>query len=182
MKNPFLIGTKIYLRSPEPGDENIIALSENHPEPRQYLYYALPTSIETQWKRIELRMQDHSIIFLTICKIEDDKPIGCTSFVRIDWAGRMATFYIAIAEKENWSKGYGKEATQLMVDYAFNTLNFNRVQLHVSVENERAIKAYEKVGFIKEGTLRQAMYFDNHYIDFYLMALLKDDYINTENK
>ncbi len=34
----------------------------------------------------------------------------------------------------------------------FNTLNFNRIQLHVSVENERAIKAYEKVGFVKEGT------------------------------
>ncbi len=99
-------------------------LSENHPEPRQYLYYALPTSIETQWKRIEQRMQDHSTIFLTICKIEDDKPIGCTSYVRIDWVGRMATFYIAIAEKENWSKGYGKEATQLMVDYAFQYFKF----------------------------------------------------------
>ncbi len=181
MKNPFLIGTKIYLRSPEPGDENIIALSENHPEPRQYLYYALPTSTETQWKRIEQRMQDRSVVFFTICKKETDEAIGTTSFVRIDWVGRMATFYIAIAEKENWSKGYGKEATQLMIDYAFNTLNFNRVQLHVSVENERAIKAYEKVGFVKEGTLRQAMYFDNHYIDFYLMAILKEDYIKIKN-
>ncbi len=180
MKNPFLIGTKIYLRSPEPGDENIIALSENHPEPRQYLYYALPTSIEAQRKRIEKRLQDHSTVFFAVCTIKPDKPIGITSFVRIDWVGRMATFYIAIAEKENWSKGYGKEATQLMVDYAFNTLNFNRVQLHVSVENERAIKAYEKVGFIKEGTLRQAMYFDNHYIDFYLMAILKEDYLKIE--
>ncbi len=182
MKNPFLIGTKIYLRSPEPGDETIIALSENHSDPRQYLYYAVPSSVETQRKRIEQKLQDHSTIFFTVCTNKPDEPIGCTSFVRIDWVGRMATFYIAIAEKENWSKGYGKEATKLMVDYAFNTLNFNRVQLHVSVENTRAINAYEKAGFIKEGTLRQAMFFDDHYIDFYLMAILKEDYLKLKNK
>jgi len=88
----------------------------------------------------------------------------------------MATFYIAIAEKENWNKGFGKETTQLMVDYAFDTLNFNRIQLHVSKENTRAIDVYEKIGFVNEGTLREAMYFDNRYIDFYVMGILKKDW------
>ncbi len=182
MPNPFLIGEKIYLRAPEPGDENVIAASENHPDARSFLYYALPSSPETQAGRIKQKSQDHSTIFFTICTIEPDEPVGCTSFVRIDWAGRMATFYIAIAEKKNWSKGYGKEATKLMVDYAFASLNLNRVQLHVSVENERAVSVYEKTGFVKEGRLRQAMYFDNHYIDFLLMAIIKEDWLKLENK
>jgi RimJ/RimL family protein N-acetyltransferase len=181
MKNPFLIGSKIYLRAPEPGDEKVFALSENHPDPRETLYYALPTSIETHLKNINQKSKDFSIILFTICSLEPDEPIGNTAFVRIDWIGRMATFYIAIAEKENWSKKFGKEAVQLMVDYAFETLNLNRIQLHVSVENERAIKVYKNSGFVIEGTLRQAMYFKNTYHDFYLMAILKEDWIKKLN-
>ena len=177
MKNPFLIGKKIYLRAPEQIDENIIALSENHPDPRESLYNALATSIDQQRNKIQkLKSDPHSIAF-SICSIDPDEPVGLTYFTRIDWVGRMATFYIAIAEKENWSKGYGSEATQMMVDYAFGTLNLNRIQLHVSVENERAVKVYEKIGFKNEGRLRQAMYFDGKYHDFYLMAVLREDWL-----
>lgn len=182
LTNPFLIGKKIYLRAVEPGDEVIIAASENHPDARSALYIALPTSNEIQLTRLKQKSQDHSTIYLMICSVETGKPIGCTAFVRIDWVGRMATFYIAIAEKENWSKGYGKEATNLMVDYAFEQLNMNRIQLHVSAENPRAVRVYEKTGFIKEGTLRQAMFYDNHYIDFYLMALIKEDWMKMKAK
>ncbi len=182
LTNPFLIGNKIYLRAVEPGDEEIIAASENHPDARGALYIALPTSNEIQLARLKQKSQDHSTIFLIICNIETKNAIGCTAFVRIDWVGRMATFYIAIAEKENWSKGYGKEATRLMVDYAFEQLNLNRVQLHVSAENPRAVKVYEQTGFIKEGTLRQAMFYNNHYIDFYLMAIIKEDWIKLKEK
>jgi diamine N-acetyltransferase len=133
----------------------------------------LPTSIEDQRKKIEKMTSDHNTIFFTICSVETDKPIGITAFHRIDWVGRMAIFYIAIAEKENWSKGYGKETTSLMVRYAFETLNLNRVQLHVAVENEAAVNVYKKCGFVVEGTLRQAMYHRNRYSDFYVMGILK---------
>ncbi len=182
LTNPFLIGEKVYLRAPEPGDELIIAASENHPDARANLYYALPTSTEIQLSKIKQKQQDNSTIFFTICKVRPDVPIGCTSFVRIDWIGRMATFYIAIADKENWSKGYGTEATKLMVDYAFETLNMNRIQLHVSAENDRAVRVYEKTGFVKEGKLKQAMFFNNRYIDFYLMAVIKDDRTKLKEK
>ncbi len=176
MLNPFIIGKRIYLRSPEPADEEIIALSENHPDPRETLYYALPSNIRIHKERIEAKQRDPHTVFFTIATINPDQPIGCTSLVRIDWVGRMATFYIAIARKKDWDHGFGREATRLMVDYAFATLNLNRVQLHVSTENVRAVKAYEKEGFLIEGTLRQAMFHENHYSDFYLMAILREDW------
>jgi diamine N-acetyltransferase len=88
----------------------------------------------------------------------------------------MAIFYIAIADMENRSKGIGTEATKLIMNYAFDTLNLNRVQLHVAVENEKAIAVYKKTGFEIEGTLRQAMFRDSKYHDFYVMGLLKDDF------
>jgi RimJ/RimL family protein N-acetyltransferase len=176
MKNPFIIGDKLYLRSPEAGDEEIIAATENHPESRETLFYALPTgldSIRDKWNKL---CDDSNTIVLIICSKNPDKPIGIAAFHRIDWVGRMAIFYIAIADTENRSKGFGSEATELIMDYALNTLNLNRVQLHVAVENEKAIKVYKKSGFEIEGTLRQAMFRDGKYHDFYVMGLLKDDY------
>jgi RimJ/RimL family protein N-acetyltransferase len=92
----------------------------------------------------------------------------------------MAVYYIAIAEKENWSKGFGKEVTNMMVEYAFETLNLNRIQLHVSVENERAVNAYKKVGYQIEGTLRQAMFHHGRYVDFFVMGILKEDWLKNK--
>ncbi len=177
MQNLFLTGEKIYLRPLKEGDEVVAARAENHPDPRAHLYIATPTSVEKQKEKLLKLDKDHHAIILTICTIDPDQAIGITEFVRIDWIGRMATFYITIADKANWNRGYGREATKLMVDYAFNTLNLNRIQLHVSVENERAVKVYREIGFKIEGTLREAMYFDGCYHDFFLMALLKNEWL-----
>ncbi len=176
MHNPFLIGTKIYLRATETGDAELIARSENHPDPRQTLYYALPSAPEAIAERIRKAENDHSAIWFTIVNSKNDEPIGVTALVRIDWVGRMATFYIAIADKKNWSQGFGSEATRMIIDYAFTTLNLNRIQLHVSKENEAAVHAYQKAGYQIEGTLRQAMFHENHYSDFYVMGILREDW------
>ncbi|MCA9733734.1 MAG: GNAT family N-acetyltransferase [Deferribacteres bacterium] len=176
MKNPFIFGKKVYLRAPEAGDEQCAALCENHPDPRETLFYPLPTSFEQQRTKINKWVEDQATVLFTICTIAENTPIGMTAFVRIDWIGRMATFYIAIGEKENWSQGYGTEVVNLMVRYGFETLNLNRIQLHVVKSNEKAIKAYKKAGYVIEGTLEQAMYFNNTYHDFYIMAILKQNW------
>ena len=146
MKNPFIIGEKIYLRAPEEGDEKIIATTENHPDSRESLFYALPfnlDSIRDKWNKLR---DDSNTIVLIICSKNPDKPIGIAAFHRIDWVGRMAIFYIAIADTENRSKGFGSEATKLIMDYAFNTLNLNRVQLHAFFPNKftTAVSKYIK--------------------------------------
>lgn len=174
--NMFIKGDKIYLRSYHPSDIDMVMQLENHPDPRATLFYALPTTKQQQVEKIENLLNDHNAVVLTICTTEDDQAIGQTSLLRIDWIGRMAIFYIGIADKENWSKGYGTEATNLIVEYAFNTLNLNRLQLHVAVENQAAVGVYQKQGFIIEGTLREAMFHQGRVCDFYVMGLLKGDY------
>jgi len=181
MFNPFLIGKKIYLRAPEGGDEEIKALSENHPDPRESLFNAFPSTLEYHRDHLKRLNNDDKTIIFTICTKEPDKPIGITAFFRLDWVSKAAIYYIAIAEARNWSQGYGKEVTQLMVSYAFETLNLNRIQLHVAAENERAIQVYRSIGFIEEGTLREAMFHRGKYCDFYVMGLLKRDW-EKQNK
>jgi RimJ/RimL family protein N-acetyltransferase len=176
LKNPFIIGKNIYLRAPEEGDELIISLSENHPLPRETLFIALPSSTEQVREKILSLQRDPLSIAFTICRQNPDEAIGLTFFTRIDWVSRAAVYYIAISEEKNWSRGFGAETTSLMMNYAFDTLNFNRIQLHVFVENEKAVKAYQKCGFQIEGTLRQAMYAQGSYYDFYVMGLLRQDW------
>ena len=179
MKNPFLIGKLVYLRAPEPGDETNIALSENHPDPRENLFYALPTSIGSQLEKLAREYTDPNTIVLVICTRDHDQVIGKTAFYRIDWVGRIAIYYLAISETANWQKGYGSEVTRLMIEYAFNTLNLNRIQLYVFKDNGAAVKVYKNAGFVIEGTLREAMYHKGGFCDFYVMGLLRKDFLET---
>ena len=180
-KQAFLIGEKVYLRAFQPGDEEMIARIENHPDPRLTLFYAFPTTTEYQFEKTQKQLADKNNIVFTICCIENDQPIGQTALLRIDWVGRMAVFYIGIADKENWSKGYGSETLAVVLEYAFNTVNINRVQLVVAVENTAAVKVYQKSGFLIEGTLREAMYHQGRYCDFYIMGILKSDWDKKNN-
>ncbi len=180
IKEAFLIGENIYLRPFKPGDEEMISRIENHPDPRLTLFYAVPTTLEQQLEKINNFINDPNSVIFTICKNEDEEPVGQTALFRIDWIGRTSIFYIGIADKDNWSKGYGSEATELVVNYTFNTLNLNRIQLHVAIENEVAVKVYQRTGFKIEGTLREAMYHEGRYCDFYVMGIIRSDFYGTQ--
>ena len=176
MHNPFLIGKKIHLRPVEAEDAKFLSKGENDPIVRESLFLALPISLSSEQEKIEKYIKTKEAIVLTIIEQQSNKPVGQTAFFRIDYISRSAIFYLAILDPTHWSKGFGSEATQLMVDYAFETLNLNRIQLHVCAENTPAIKIYKRVGFIKEGVLRQAMFRNGNYVDFWVMGILRNDW------
>jgi diamine N-acetyltransferase len=149
---------------------------ENHPGPRTSLFYAVPTSLAVAANKLARLQDDPNTILFTICSKEPDEPVGQVALLRVDWVGRMGVYYLGISDPENWSKGYGGETTQLIVDYAFTTLNMNRLHLHVECDNEKAVKAYRRAGYVTEGTLREAMYADGRYHDFYVMGIIRSDW------
>ncbi len=81
-----------------------------------------------------------------------------------------------IGDKTYWNRGYGTEAVRLLVKHGFNTLNLNRIFLHVFENNPRAIRAYEKAGFVHEGRERQAEFTEGEYMDVLVMSILKDEF------
>ena len=178
MKIPeaFLQGEKCYLRAFRSGDESALARIENHPDPRSTLYYFRPITEAQVLERNLAQSKESSAIYLSICDAQTGEVVGQTALVRIDWVGRMATFYIGIADKDNWGKGYGSEATRIMLEYAFRTLNLNRVQLHVATDNPAGMKVYTRMGFVHEGTLREAMFHNGRFVDFWLMAVLQREW------
>jgi RimJ/RimL family protein N-acetyltransferase len=104
------------------------------------------------------------------------KLIGTFAFDGIDWRNHSAEFGILIGEKTYWNRGYGTEAVRLLAQHGFKTLNLNRIFLHVFENNLRAIRAYEKAGFVHEGRERQAEFRDGKYMDVLRMSMLKDEF------
>ncbi len=176
MENQFVVGKNVYLRPVELKDALIYCQWTNNPEVRLTFFTAFPINLIRQEEQIKELYKQRDFIPFTIVVKKTDKPIGITAFHRVDLVGRAAIYSIVISDPGEWGKGYGSEVTELMVEYGFNVLNLNRIQLHVVVHNSRGIKAYEKAGFRKEGLLRQAMYQNDQYFDFYVMAILREEF------
>lgn len=106
----------------------------------------------------------------------DGEYIGGCGLNDIDWKNRVTVVGIFIGNKEYWGKGYGTDAMDVLINFIFKEMNLNRIMLNVYSYNQRAIKSYEKAGFVKEGVLRQALYKNGAYHDEVVMGLLKEEY------
>ena len=89
-----------------------------------------------------------------------NRIIGSCAFSQLDADNGSVLFHITVGEHDAWGHGYGSEATALMVDHAFQSLGLHRVALSVFAFNERAIRAYDRVGFTVEGRSREAIWRD----------------------
>ncbi|WP_089282979.1 GNAT family N-acetyltransferase [Anaerovirgula multivorans] len=74
-----------------------------------------------------------------------------------------------------WRQGFMVEALTCIINYGFNTLNLNRIEAYVMLENQKSLKLLEKLGFQKEGILRERGYYKNQFWDEYIFSLLKRD-------
>jgi RimJ/RimL family protein N-acetyltransferase len=109
----------------------------------------------------------------------DGKLVGDCGLRFINWKSCKAEFFITIGEKQSWGKGLGSDALRIVIRLAFDKMNLNRLWLTVLVDNPRAVRCYEKCGFVREGLLRQESYVDGKYRDVLLMGLLRQDYDPT---
>lgn len=108
----------------------------------------------------------------------DGLVIGNTGLKHWNWDRRSGTaeLYISIFDPAYLGKGYGREALELLLDWAFRTQNWRRIWLDTLGSNERAIRSYRAVGFVEEGCLRQRDYHDGVYDDLVVMGLLRDEW------
>jgi diamine N-acetyltransferase len=187
-----IYGERIRLRGVERGDLPTFVKWINDPEVQQGIgiYHPFSQAEEDGWfeKMLTHPVDEHVLAIEAHLPgkgaAESDEGagqanwqlIGICGFGHIDWHNRNAEFGINIGEKSYWNKGYGTEAVRLLVKHGFNTLNLNRIFLHVFENNPRAIRAYEKAGFIHEGRERQAEFKNGKYIDVLRMSLLKDEF------
>lgn len=174
-------GERVYLRPLEPDDAEVIHRWFEDTRV-QTLMGDPPVSLAARRHRYEESVRSHGVdVFrFVICQLADDVPIGRTDLFEIDRQNGSCAFGITIGEPELWGQGYGTDAVNALVDFAFGQLRLERVWLDTDEDNARAQAAYRKAGFVEEGRLRHAFYQDGRWTDDIRMALLRDDWAALE--
>jgi RimJ/RimL family protein N-acetyltransferase len=176
MRNVFLAGTRVYLRPLEREDTAHFVAWVNDPQVTRTLLLHRPMTLEAEEEFLaNITKSERDVVLGIVARVSDDL-IGITGLHQIDGKDRHAVFGIFIGEVSEWGKGYGTEATRLMVEYAFDTLNLHRVWLHVLEHHAAAIRLYRKVGFQQEGVLREALFREGRYHNLITMAILRDEW------
>lgn len=136
----------------------------------------LASSLNEEKVMKKLEMWDESDSAFSIILKSTNELIGNISYFNHSKPVLGATMGIYIASKYR-GKGYGKQAIDLMLRHAFETLNYEAVRIEVFSYNLNAIKVYEKIGFKKVGAWRNAKYHQGKLYDIVLMDILKKEYI-----
>lgn len=136
-------------------------------------YQPVTEAQHAEWFEAIQRRKDAVIFGIRL--LDTQSLIGSCQLHSINDIHRSAELQIRLGESEGRGHGYGTEAVQLLLDFAFKDLNLRRVYVHVLATNGRALRLYEKVGFVREGTLREAAHIDGRYVDIVLLGILRDE-------
>lgn len=100
-----------------------------------------------------------------------------------DWDGhnRSAGFRTLLGPNGR-DRGLGTEAVRLIVGYGFERLHLHRISLEVYSFNPRARRAYEKVGFVPEGVLRDALRHGDEWVDATVMSILDHEWAHHRGR
>lgn len=177
MDNPFLISKNCYLRTVEINDAPLIQEWHNDPELRRLgSGGGLPVTCEKEEQDIKSACNSNDEAYLMIVKKRDNKAIGFIRFNYIDSISKNVWLRMIIGDKKAWGRGYASEALQSVLKWLFYEQNIHRITLETYATNIRALKFFEKIGFKKEGVLREAHYADGKYYDIISYGLLKREF------
>jgi len=177
MEIAFLVGARVSLRPLEREDAPLLVRWLNDPEVRDGLATFRPLSLAQEYAFLDGLAKAEDRLVLGIVERSTGALVGACGLDSIFWKDRRAVFGICVGEKSRWGQGLGREATRLMLDHAFATLGLNRVELHVYAYNARAIRTYQALGFVHEGTLREHHFHDGRFVDSLAMSVLRDAWV-----
>jgi len=114
-------------------------------------------------------------LWWAITDIEDGTFYGACGLSDIDFEHLKAEVGIWILP-DFWGKGLMSEATKLVLQYGFNRLSLHRLEANIEADNDVALKAFQKLGFKLEGTLRDSEIKGGKFISVHLIAMLRQEF------
>ena len=172
-----IVGNKVILRKMRDEDADFFVQWFNDPQVMFQCGFHEPTTRQNQLKAIHKPETDRD--WYTVTDLSG-RIVGETGLLRM-WPHWFCTdLTIIIPNPADQGKGYGEEATRLMLTRAFLHHNMNRVSIGVVGLNTKAISFYERIGFKREGIQEQGYFYDGKFSDFVMMRILKNEYLFTK--
>lgn len=181
MQNPFLAGPRLYLRPLEPEQDSEMVARWNNDEQMRSYFNVYPTSSTRMRERLGQFYHAFAHILLGVAIKGECEIIGIAGLKDINMLNQSAEFYVKI-DPSHQGKGYGTEATTLLIRYGFLELNLNRIQTQDMEENIGGWRADEKAGFKYEGTLREAIPRFGTYHNVRVYSILRSEFLKREQE
>lgn len=138
-----------------------------------------PAMVKKQYEKLEKQVEeDKNLYHFMIRAREDDRLIGKAAVQRIEWTNGNCFLQLGIGSADDRQKGFGTQALQMMLRFAFAELNLFRVTAAAPEYNEGTIALLNKFGFTQEVCRRRALERDGRRWDLYVFGLLRDEWQN----
>ncbi len=142
---------------------------------------AMPLSVaqmKKKYEAIEKQVEESkNMFYFTIRGKEDGRLLGFVLIEGIEWTHGTASMKLAIGDPAERGKGYGSEALQMMLRFAFSELNLYRMSATVGEDNPEALKFFLKFNFVEEVRRRKALQRDGQTWDSIHLGLLRDEWL-----
>ena len=175
---PDLKTERLFLRQLAPTDTEFIYYHFSDPTVSQFLMDEPPLSNRAQALEIIEFYQDpegKTYNRWGIVRKQDNQLIGTCGYHKWDQRYFRAEIGYDLSPT-HWGQGYMTEALDAVIQNGFGRMGLNRIDAVVYTANVRSLKLLQKLGFQKEGVLRDYFYLDGQFYDHCLLALLRREW------
>jgi ribosomal-protein-alanine N-acetyltransferase len=174
----FLETDRILLRSLERGDVPTWYEWFNDPGVTQFLNKGLfPNTPAAQVDFLDAISRSRADLQLAIVSKAEDELVGVIGLHNIDWVHRHGDMSIVVGNPKYWSKGLASEAIAAVGGHAFTKLNFHKVTAGVWEPNTACRRAFEKCGFVVEGTIREQFFWRDRHVNEIRLGLTRTEWV-----
>lgn len=177
-KLPTIDASRIKLRHLEESD--IDDLFDIFSDQEAMLYWSSPPFAERSEAaklllEIHKNLEKKQLFQWGIALRETDKIIGTSTLFHLDMRNRRAEIGYAL-NRNYWKQGFVNEALKALFKFAFDELNLHRIEADVDPNNAASIRVLEKLGFQKEGFLRERWFVGGKTFDSFFYGLLRSEW------
>ncbi len=171
-----LKGEKIYLRTIEPSDAQLMIKWENNSDNWDVSNTLVPFSehLILQYVNSAQDIFETKQLRFVICIVDTDKPIGTIDLFEYDPLHRRAGVGVLIDEMSERNKGYANEALQLMIKYSFDRLNLHGLFCNIFESNDHSISLFKKNGFVETGIKKDWALIKNKWENELFLQLINE--------
>ncbi len=185
MRNPILVGERVYLRAEEPGDAETMAHAyaiESDDWTDDFgRYLHSPISFK-HWIEENANVSVPESITLQSCLIENDQLIGWVGLFDIDYVNGTAETYSHFSPGQWRGQGFGTESKLLLLEYCFDYLHLHILQSYVFGSNERSAAALRRQGYQPAGILRLDGPRRGKYLDTWVFDVKRDEWLQAREE
>lgn len=178
---PLIHGKQVWLRPMEERDLPAYVASVNDTEVGGKAGFKVPVSVgmvKTWLDKGLTRMSAGEAYFFAVCVFGSDTFIGTVWLQDIHHVSGNSELAICM-DRDHVGTGWGTDALRALLDFGFGTISLRRIWLTTSADNARALRSYEKLGFRREGLLREDNIVNGRPVDSILMAMLRSEWAET---